>query len=231
MTAVPLPLARTGLRLLLVIVLAFAAAGRGLADEPGVGYGAHVEGVPDSGLRKVLGQVSALMTRVKQKPPSIRALERRAQDDEEDLRKVLESEGYYDGSVHVRFDDEKKPLEAVIETDLGPRYAVAGFDVQFADEQGAPPRDLIGRKGVLLPEGSPARAEDILNAKARLLDALRGAGYPLAKVAGETYEVDRTTRRMQVHWSVDHGGPWRFGPATIEGAPGVDAGFLGRKVT
>jgi len=218
------------LRLALALCLALFAAESRAADEPGVRYRARIEGVPDAGLRDVLKQVSGLLTRANQPPPSRSALERRAEEDERDLRQVLESEGYYESSIHVRFDDEKDPLETVILVDLGERFTVDTFDIRFTDEKDAPSRDLITKKGVLLKPGSPARAGDVLAAQLRMLDALHGASYPLAKVTAETYEVDRTRGVMSVHWTVDHGGPWRFGPLSIDDAKGVDHGYIRRKM-
>src|SRR5690348_8562234 len=90
-------------RLVLAAGLALCVAESRAADAPGLRYRARIEGVPDSGLRDVLKQVSGLITRADQRPPSRSALERRAQEDEKDLRRVLESEGYYDSSIHVRF--------------------------------------------------------------------------------------------------------------------------------
>jgi translocation and assembly module TamA len=224
-------MSRTGIatRLALVIGLVIAAA-EGHADEPVLRYRVRIEGVADAALRNLLQQVSRLVARTDQNPPSFRALERRAEGDEEDLKKVLDSEGYYDGTVDVRFDSEKEPLEAVIVVDPGMRFTIAAFDIRFTDERDGPPPALLAQKNVLPPAGSPARAADILAAQYRMLDTLHQAGYPLAKVSQESYEVDRTKDSMMVHWTVDHGGPWRFGPLSVEGAPDVDHGFIARKV-
>ena len=218
------------LRLALALCLTLCAAQSRAADEPAIRYRARIEGVPDAALRDLLKQVSGLITRADQLPPSRRALERRAQDDEVDLRKVMESEGYYESSVHVRFDDEKDPIETVIIVDPGVRFTVDTFDIQFTDEKNAPSRDLITKRRVLLKPGSPARAGDVMAAQGRMLDALHAASYPLAKVTQEVYEVDRTRGVMTVHWTVDHGGPWRFGPLSIDDAQGVDHGYIRRKM-
>jgi translocation and assembly module TamA len=218
------------LRLVLAIGLALSLAEARAADDGGIRYKARIEGVPDAGLRELLKQVSGLMTRGDQRPPSRSALERRAAEDEQDLRKVLESEGYYDSNIHVRLDDEKDPLEAVIVIDLGQRFTLAAFDIRFASDVNAPPRALLTQEAVLPPPGSPARSADILAAQTRMLELLRASSYPLAKVTQEVYEVDRAAMTMTVHWTVDHGGPWRFGALVIENAKGVDHGYIRRKV-
>jgi translocation and assembly module TamA len=209
-------------------VLCAGVASVCVADD--LAYKAHIEGVPDAGLRRLLEQVSALMNRSGQPPASRVALERRAQGDEQSLQQVLESQGYYAGSVHVRLDEDAQPVEAAIQVDLGPQFTIDRLDVAFTSEDHAPGLSLVPRAAnPELPAGVPARAADVLAAEQRILTRLQQSGYPLAKIADQSYSVDMVRHTMQVAIKIDHGGPWTFGPVTLKGGEGVEPGFVLRK--
>jgi len=200
------------------------------AQDTGIAYRAHIDGVPDTGLRSLLNQVSALMNRTDRRPVSRVALERRAQEDEKALEQVLDSEGYYAGTVHVRLDETADPVDAAIEVDLGTRFTVDRFDVRYTSEGDAPGEEILRRtNNPDIPLGQPARAADVLTAEQKLILTLQQNGYPLAKIADQSYAVDVVHHTMQVQIAIDHGRRWRFGTIHLVGADNVDPGFVLRK--
>lgn len=133
-------------------------------------------------------------------PDSRVGLERRALEDVETARKILHSQGYYDGTVRHHINWEAQPPEASITLRPGERYVMGPTKLRYerTGPEGEPvdkdlPESVRGidfmenapdtLEAFGLAKGSPAEAQTVLNAVTSVVTAMRKAGYPLAEQA------------------------------------------------
>ena len=171
------------------------------------------------------------------------ALTLRARQDAARLGQVLQSFGYYKGSVAIRIGGRAldspgllgwleqlpaappaAPLVAVaVAVTPGPLFRLGEVRLTGVVPEGA--RAALG-----LAPGAPARAGDVLAARARVLAALRAAGYALAKVRLEPAVLYPDQDRMDVRFAVAAGPRVALGPITFQGNKGVNPAFLRRHI-
>ena len=82
----------------------------------------------------------------------------------------------------------------------------------------------------LLPE-APARADDVLEAVARVRTAYRNNGYPEATIALSRFFLDHETRRLDASIHILPGPFMRMGPLEVPGETSVTKEFLRAKKT
>ncbi len=123
------------------------------------GYAVRLDGVPD-GLGGAFEEVSQLIARKDEPPASIGGLRRRAQSDVTRMNKVLQSRGYFEGTVAYRIDlglpqsasatpadgtvvpgaappvpaPPTQPVEVVVQVDAGPQYVIGDNQVSYREQ-------------------------------------------------------------------------------------------------
>ncbi len=163
------------------------------------------------------------------------ALIERARQDDGRFAEVLHSFGYYKGGVditiagHSLADTElpdllsrssaKPPVKVAVSPKLGPLFHLRKVEVV-----GALPAKARAQLG--LKPGAPARAEDVLAAQARLLDALRDEGYALAKAPTPTVIEDPAADALDVTYQVTTGPRVDFGKISVNGLRTVNREFI-----
>jgi translocation and assembly module TamA len=212
---------------LLVAVLAVIAlagwAGPAVAEAT-VAYEVKFEGVADKDLRKGLEAISNLVALKDKPPPSLVALQRRAEGDLPRFRQVMRSRGYYVGTAGIEIDGGKKPVRVAVKVTPGPLFRLGKYTVVFTR---APPAGLkTDPKSLGLELGKPAAGAPILAAERKLRTMLAARGYPLAKIIKRRAIADRQTERLTVTLTVDPGTLARFGPVTVTGLKTVDERFV-----
>ena len=212
------------------------------AVQAGVRYTAELAPLDDEALAADALASSLLITR--QEEPLDRAsdLLRRARGDEERLGKVLRALGYYDGRISIsaagrdiaqrgiRTDLETAQTPIPVSIVIEPRsaYRLAGIAVDWLD---APPPDFDALAALGLAEGDAARGADIYAARARLIETLRGLGYPLAAAEEPDAVIDRQAKTMDVRFPVSAGGRAVIGPVTYTGNETVETALMARSQT
>jgi translocation and assembly module TamA len=214
--------------LALVLVLCLAAAKQAAAE---ITYKTEFAGVAEDGqLARDLRNVSRLVELESRPAASELALTRRAEADRERLDTVLRSAGYYESTIAFDIDVDADPARVRVTIDPGPRYTLAA--VKFvAPDGGVPP--LIGSHAPAdfgLAIGEPATARPILTAEQRITRLLAERGFPLARISNRRAVIDRTTRTMDVTYTVDAGPAAAFGPVAITGARDIDTDYIRRRM-
>lgn len=135
---------------------------------------------------------------------------RRAREAGESAVAVLRSEGYYAHEVDPDLGDGDVPA-AVVRVQPGPRFKLSGARI---DWQGEPPVNTVRLKAqsaMNLPDGTPGRAGDILEAEGRVVAAVQARGY--ADVAAEPREVvvDHADQSVRPTFHIAAGGLVRLG--------------------
>lgn len=202
-----------------------AAAPGATAPELTLPYATVFSDIDDSVLAKLIEQSSQLKGLEAKPTATYTGLVRRAEADRERLRKVLRSEGYYDGTVAFRIDEGSTPVKVSVDVDPGAQYRLARYEIGYV---GDPPAGIELAPG--LKAGMPARAKPIADEQVRLIDTLRDRGRPFATVADRAATIDRSKKTMVVVLTIDPGPAATFGPVTIEGLKALDPNFVRAKI-
>lgn len=132
----------------------------------------------------------------------------------EQIRRYLDSEGYFGALVDPRLDDNQQPL---VRVRTGPRFiiseAVLIFDTPDGGEQ--PGEDVRAAAGVRA--GVPMRARDIIAAETAMVEALRNNGWPQARPGEHVITADHLDSTVSVELHFETGPFLRFGQPQLAG--------------
>jgi translocation and assembly module TamA len=167
------------------------------------------------------------------------ALAERARQDSARVESALHSFGYYKAKVTITIaghalDDPSlpatidsapanPPLKVDAAFDLGPRFTLGNVTIT-----GTVPPDVPGH--LRLKPGDPAESAPILAAQARLLDALKQDGYPLAKVPTPVAVLHPDVNQLDVEFQPDSGPHADIGPITIDGLKDMHEAFVRKRL-
>lgn len=208
----------------MLALIALAGMAAPAAAEATVAYEVKFEGVTDKDLLKALEEISNLVSLKERPPPSLVALQRRAEGDLPRFRQVMRSRGYYTGTAGIEIDGGKTPVRVIVKATPGPLFRLGRYAVEFTQ---SPPDGLkTDPKSLGLEPGKPAAAAPILAAERKLRTALAARGRPLAKIVRRRAVANRRTEQLDITLTVDPGKPARFGPATVTGLKTVDERFV-----
>ena len=182
---------------------------------------------------------SQLATLRKSAPVDPYGLIARARGDVGRLQTVLQSFGYYDGSVTITINGMglnaaglgstlatlKKGSDARVKIDpkLGPLFHVRRVDIR-----GSLPPGM--RAKLPLSSGAPAVASDVLAAGATLQTALVDAGYAFAKVNKPVAYEHPAEHALDVTFTVTTGPRVRIGDIRVEGLKHVHESLVRRRL-
>ena len=168
------------------------------------------------------------------------ALVLRARADQDRLQTVLDSAGYYDGSVGITIDGRPiddpnlpariaaysaaTPIPVVVTLTRGPLFHLGRVSIK-----GSVPTEA--RAAFKLESGQPARADDVLAAGARLQTTLLDEGYPFSKVAVPAAFENPAQHTIDVTYTVTTGPRVDIGAITIAGLHTVHEPFVRRELT
>lgn len=162
-------------------------------------------------------------------PPTTAGLRRRADQDVERFTDALHSSGYYDAEVTA----EVRPPETAGEQSAllfnivpGAAYSLGEVAIVRADV----PQGAVADAGLLdylnLVPGAPATAASIIAAEGLLTRQYKIYGFPFAAVPKRRTVINRDTKLMTVHYTVQTGAPARFGEIRVEGLREVSEDFV-----
>ena len=167
------------------------------------------------------------------------ALLARARADADRFRTVLDSEGYYDGTVSItvaghKLDDPGLPelldatpqgihVPVVVSLTTGPLYHIGRMEMTG----NVPP---AAQAAFELRPGAPARAAEVLAARDKLLASLRNAGHALAKVAEPEAVLRPQTLTLDISIAVDAGPAVALGPIAISGLERTNEEFIRKRL-
>ncbi|WP_448203144.1 autotransporter assembly complex protein TamA [Azospirillum sp. sgz302134] len=191
---------------------------------PKVPYEVDITGVED-GLRTLLRDTSSLVSLKDDPPPSVLGLERRAGDDRERLATALRSAGYYDATLDIRVDADRKPVKVTIAVEPGPEYRFRTVTIRSTDNVPLP-GDPITPDDLGLKIGAQARGPAVVDAQNALLGRMSDRGHPFAKIAERRVVVDHDDHGMDVTYTVDPGPLVLFGETRIEGLKDIDPALI-----
>jgi len=196
-----------------------------------IDYDTRFEGVEDD-IESDLESVSQLVTLADKAPDTRAMLERRARDDVPRLLQAMQANGYWD--AEIRFDVTQKSGKddylVTVHVEPGARYTLAPIVVLL--ENGAPPPqpELATPESAGLLTGAPAVSAPVIAGEDRLVHAYAVHGYPYARIARRTVEIDVATKRMHVTYVLDPGQRARYGATQITGLDYLDPAYVERRI-
>jgi translocation and assembly module TamA len=222
----------------ILTAVALCGAPRAFAADPQP-YRVEMASTGDSALDATLKATSELLSLRSSAPVSPFGLIARARSDIDRLKTVLESFGYYQGSVTITIDGRPlddpslgealsalpKDTEAVVRIsfNLGPLYHLRRINID-----GDVPKSAADALG--LTPGAPAVAADVLAAGDRLLTALQDQGYAFAKVDRPTAQEDPANHVLDVSFHVVAGPRVQIGEIRFDGLQHVHEKLVRRRL-
>jgi translocation and assembly module TamA len=229
---------RQGVPVLAAATLCAIIGGAARAADPQP-YTVKIGPTGDAVLDAALKGGSQLVSLRKTAPVGPFALVLRAKQDIGRFETVLQSYGYYDGTVGIELDGHKlddagladlidkipkgTDVTAAVTVEEGPLFHLGRVTIE-----GAVPPDA--RAKFALKPGEPAVADAVLAAGARLLSALEEDGYALATVATPVAIEDPQKHVLNVSFTVVAGRRATIGPISFAGLKGVNASFVRRRL-
>lgn len=172
---------------------------------------ARVEGVDDPAL-------NAAIARIVGEAPSHSdnrwRNRERARDAGEQIRRYLDSQGYFAALIDPRLDDDQRPL---VRVRPGERFTISTLDILFETPANSarPGEDIRAAAG--LHTGQPMRSQDVIDAEAAVVEALRNNGWPLARAGEHVFTADHLDASVSVEMRFDTGPFLRFGRSQLAG--------------
>ncbi|EDQ33391.1 Outer membrane protein [Hoeflea phototrophica DFL-43] len=188
---------------------------------------------PDNALQDRLKAASQLVQGAERPVSGSIGLIQRANGDFEQLVAVLYENARYAGEVSILLNGRNLaglPADANLEGQAavpvrivvtpGREFLFGDVNVSTSDGQSYDAGDTE------LVSGAVARSTVILDAETALIQDLRGAGHPSAKVSGRDVVADHANGVLDVSLTLDDGPVAAFGATSVDGAQSVDSDFI-----
>lgn len=185
-------------------------------------------------LSKSLKEASLLIQQQKQLPSGEAGLIARALSDRERLVAQLYAEGRYGGTVEIKLSGvpletaleradlpDSRPVRVVILINPGPVFTFGDVSVTSRGNELSTDPSFWG-----LATGEVAASGKVLAAERRMVNLLRGRGYPKARIAERRITADHATQTLDVALVADPGPQARFGGVSVRGTEVTDPDFV-----
>ena len=202
-------------------------------------YKVEMGSTSDKALNATLKATSELESLRKSAPVGPFGLIGRARGDLERLAAVLQSVGFYEGSVNItidglRLDDPGLGEELTsrsrdsdarvrITFSTGPLYHLRTVEIHGEVPEGT-------EKTLALKSGAPAIAAEVLAAGERLRNALADQGYAFARIDPPNARRDRVNRVLDVRFHVTTGTRVQIGQIQLLGLKDMDEAFIRKRL-
>jgi len=137
------------------------------------------------------------------------------------IRSLLETQGYFDTQVEATLDEAATPPVARFKVTPGEAVKIAGLDLRFTGALEADPdreaRIAKARAAWRLPEGSNFREEEWERTKAELAASIASFRYAMAKVAQSRARIDADAHSADLEVEIDSGPIITLGDIEITG--------------
>lgn len=213
-------------KLVLLFVLACTSSLSFAEDGDGVGYRVRIRGARDRAVKKAIKE-STTTCKLRKRPPStIGQLQRRIENDVPTIKAILESRGYYDGTVATAVDPARSPVRVTLDVDMGEQYRFRKVELRFAGE----PDPELEKIKTLVRRKARVVAVSVFQEQQRILDIIKRRGYPFPKLVKRSVEVDRENKVVDLVLVFDPGTLAYFGKVQVEGLDRLPSRYLTRQV-
>lgn len=217
------------------------------AERPrGIAYTVAIEVTGgDSDLKQSIEDTSNLKALEAEPPAGPVGLARRAAADMQRVQSALNAAGYYGGLIDIRLagvpvDQDRAvdaaaaaalrgPVPITLKVDAGQQFVFGVVDIADAATGQAPAPVPIDIASLDIAPGTPARANRVLAAEARLVDEMQDLGYPKAAVIRRRAIADHSNATLDITFFVSPGRQADIGTVEVRGATSVDPEFIARQ--
>ncbi|MDD6181786.1 MAG: BamA/TamA family outer membrane protein [Desulfovibrionaceae bacterium] len=169
----------------------------------------------------------SLLEKLRDSPPDdFMGLDYRIRSDEDTARKILRAHGYHDGQVERQVDTQASPVQVRLTLKPGTQYRTGRTEVRY--DGAAPHRAPRTLDDAGLAQGSPAVAEEILNAIDAIPPFLRRHGYPLAEKDHADFAINPETKELYALAAMREGPLARMSDVRMEGSNSVNLRYFQR---
>lgn len=192
---------------------------------PAITYITVVDGLHEVDLNVDFKRLSALQMG-RGKAVNIAMVRARATEGEALILRLLQSRGYYDGTVQTTVSNVPGvtgQVQAHLIVTPGPQYKLG---LVTADSDPTQPPDLI-RNAFMIKTGDPIIANNVLASEANVSLTLANTGYPFAKLGARDILLDPAAQTGDYTLKVDTGARSLFGGFQTDGNLAFDAKHVG----
>ena len=226
---------RTDIPLLLATLLCVLAAcssdeklDRPVFDRPetAVEYDVSLSGLPTEELQALAEESLSTYRKQEEGAQSVAFLRRRADGDVALLKRILRSQGYYQGEVELKVADAEGEVPASVGFVVTPgqAFTLSRHDLQLDDPSGTAPDLKASELGS--PVGGQAVAEGIVLAETTATARLQREGFPYAERGKRKAVADLENSTIEVDTPIATGPASLFGNLSFEGLEDVRERYL-----
>ncbi len=183
----------------------------------GVKYSVEINGIKSMKMLDSISEHSQLFVLQDHLPSSEASLQFRASTDIATIVKILHNYGYYDASASISLQKSNFSTVVSIDVALGNLYTFSNIAI---------PLDDAILDDIEIKQGTPAKADAIINAKKIILEELKNRGHPFASITSDIVLVDRSRKTVEIEILVDEGPQTLFGIITTKGLKKVQQNVI-----
>lgn len=194
-------------------------------------------------IKEALESASRLFTYKKEPLDSVAVLFARAKEDRPRLLRAMNALGFFGAQVEItvagyRIDDiaaedalsadPPKSLSVEIKVIAGPQFTFGRIQIAPADGTSGEAIAKLAADTTGLKTGDKALSAPVVAADARIVSALREAGYPFAAIAKRDAIADHATSKLEITFYVASGPQATFGKVSVRGQRDMDPEFIAK---
>lgn len=199
-------------------------------------------GLEISDIRTAIESSSLLFSLNAEELDSTGALFERADTDLTRIRGVLNALGFFSAHLAITIDGKdlddlaardrlaaepaSHPLKVEIAVEPGPLFKIGEVTFDPAPESAVDPLSILSARTIQLEAGVPARSATIVASDARIVAALREAGYPLVTIVARNAVVDHATATLDISYRINAGTKASMGKIAVKGTEHIKASFV-----
>ncbi len=210
---------------LLVCLLACAGCTSVKQEHGGYAYKVDIDGAGWS-LEKQIKE-AASVCRFKDHPPSTEGqLRYRMAKDQDLIKAILESNGFYDGRVNLYLDTMQQPALVEIKVWRGEQYRFRDVRLVFTDNRDAALKRIRPR----IRRRRRVVAAELRDEEKRIEEQIQRKGYPFPTLMRRVVDVDHDARAVDLTLEYDPGSLASFGEVRVEGLEELNEKYIRRQV-
>lgn len=153
----------------------------------------------------------------------------RVKEDINIAQKILDSNGYYSGTIQQDINWQANPIKIQIQFKPGVQYKINTIAIQYLDE------DLsylpLSLEKFNLNKEDPALAINIISSVDNLMQYIHNNGYPLAKLEHTQYIINRMVYTLDINLIIKQGPLLHMGEVQPQNKLNISTRFLNKIIT
>jgi translocation and assembly module TamA len=159
-------------------------------------------------------------------------LSRLAIEERDQIRTVVETEGYFAAKVSVEVSEGEPEWRVLIKIEPGERTRIAKVEIRFSgpllSDPDAEERMKAVRKAWVLPVGEPFRQADWDAAKAAAVHGVAAKKYAAARISSSAARIDPDKAQAALELEIASGPAFRVGALEVRGTSRYDPKIVER---